>query len=155
MIRVQQENFDIGAEIEGLRADRTDIGAIVSFTGTVRDTAKGATISTMTLEHYPGMTEKELERIEAEANERWSLQGSLIIHRYGPMKPGENIVLVVTASAHRQTAFEAAEFLMDFLKTNAPFWKKEEGKDGGEWVDARESDDVALKRWETAEKVAE
>jgi molybdopterin synthase catalytic subunit len=151
MIRVQQDNFDIGAEIERVRANRTDIGAIVSFTGTVRDTAMGELISEMTLEHYPGMTEKELERIEKEANERWPLQASLIIHRFGPMKPGENIVLVVTASPHRQAAFEAAEFLMDFLKTNAPFWKKEAGVDGdsGEWVDARESDDDALKRWDT------
>ncbi len=155
MIRVQTENFDIGAEIEALRAGRTDIGAIVSFTGTVRDTAKGEAISLMTLEHYPGMTEKELERIEAEANERWPLQASLIVHRYGPMKPGENIVLVVTASPHRQAAFEAAQFLMDFLKTDAPFWKKEAGPDGGDWVDARESDDDALKRWETPEKAAE
>ena len=155
MIRVQQDNFDIGAEIERLRAGRTDIGAIVSFTGTVRDTAKGEAISLMTLEHYPGMTEKELERIEAEANERWPLQASLIVHRYGPMKPGENIVLVVTASPHRQAAFESAQFLMDFLKTDAPFWKKEDGPDGGDWVDARESDDDALKRWETPEKAAE
>ena len=155
MIRVQQDNFDIGAEIERLRAGRTDIGAIVSFTGTVRDTAKGEAISLMTLEHYPGMTEKELERIEAEANERWPLQASLIVHRYGPMKPGENIVLVVTASPHRQAAFEAAQFLMDFLKTDAPFWKKEDGPDGGDWVDARESDDDARKRWETPEKAAE
>jgi molybdopterin synthase catalytic subunit len=155
MIRVQQENFDIGAEIERVRAGRTDIGAIVSFTGTMRDTAKGETITEMTLEHYPGMTEKELERIEKEANERWPLQASLIIHRYGPMKPGENIVLVVTASPHRQAAFEAAEFLMDFLKTNAPFWKKEAGPDGGDWVDARDSDDAVLKRWETPEKAGE
>jgi molybdopterin synthase catalytic subunit len=155
MIRVQQENFDIGAEIERLRAGRTDMGAIVSFTGTVRDTTKGEAISLMTLEHYPGMTEKELERIEAEANERWPLQASLIVHRYGPMKPGENIVLVVTASPHRQAAFEAAQFLMDFLKTDAPFWKKEDGPDGGDWVDARESDDDARKRWETPEKAAE
>jgi molybdopterin synthase catalytic subunit len=155
MIRVQTENFDIGAEIEALRAGRTDIGAIVSFTGTVRDTTKGEAISLMTLEHYPGMTEKELERIEAEANERWPLQASLIVHRYGPMAPGENIVLVVTASPHRQAAFEAAQFLMDFLKTDAPFWKKEAGPDGGDWVDARESDDDALKRWSKPEKAAE
>lgn len=155
MIRVQQEDFDIGAEITRLRADRNDIGAIVTFTGTVRDTAKGEAISEMTLEHYPGMTEKELERIEAEANVRWPLQGSLIIHRYGAMKPGENIVLVITVSAHRQAAFEAAEFLMDYLKTNAPFWKKEAGRDGGLWVDARESDDDALKRWEAPHKAAE
>ncbi len=155
MIRVQTENFDIGAEIETLRAGRTDIGAIVSFTGTVRDTAKGEAISLMTLEHYPGMTEKELERIEAEANERWPLQASLIVHRYGPMAPGENIVLVVTASPHRRAAFEAAQFLMDFLKTDAPFWKKEAGPDGGDWVDARESDDDTLKRRSKPEKAAE
>ncbi len=155
MIRVQQEDFDIGAEIALLRADRKDTGAIVTFTGTVRDTANGEAISEMTLEHYPGMTEKELERIEAEATARWPLQSSLIIHRYGAMKPGENIVLVITVSAHRQAAFEAAEFLMDYLKTNAPFWKKEAGQDGGEWVDARESDDNALKRWETPHKAAE
>lgn len=155
MIRVQKENFDIGAEVERLHADRTDIGAIVTFTGTVRDTAKGAPITQMTLEHYPGMTEKELERIESQAKERWPLQESLIIHRYGPMNPGENIVLVVTASAHRQAAFEAAQFLMDYLKTSAPFWKKEAGPDGGDWVDARDSDDAALKRWQMPKKAAE
>ncbi len=155
MIRVQQQDFDIGAEMTRLRAGRTDIGAIVSFTGTVRDTAKGVRVSGMTLEHYPGMTQKELERIEAEAKARWPLQASLIIHRYGRLKPGENIVLVVTASAHRRAAFEAAEFLMDFLKTNAPFWKKEEGPDGGDWIDARESDDAALKRWHRPEEAAE
>lgn len=155
MIRVQQDDFDIGAEIESLRAGRTDIGAIVTFTGTVRDTAKGEAISLMTLEHYPGMTEKELERIETEANARWPLQASLVIHRYGPMKPGENIVLVITASAHRQAAFEAAEFLMDYLKTNAPFWKKEDGAETSGWVDARESDDQALRRWQEPNKAAE
>lgn len=160
MIRVQQEDFDIGAEMERLRAGRTDIGAIVTFTGTVRDTApnsegKGDPVSRMTLEHYPGMTEKELERIECEANKRWPLQASLIVHRYGPLKPGDNIVLVITASAHRHAAFEAAEFLMDYLKTSAPFWKKEDGADGGDWVDARASDDAALTRWDTAKKAAE
>ncbi len=160
MIRVQQNDFDIGTEIAAIRAGRTDIGAIVSFTGTVRDTAphgdaKDAPISMMTLEHYPGMTEKELERIEAEANARWPLQASLIVHRTGALKPGENIVLVVTASAHRHAAFEAAQFLMDFLKTNAPFWKKEEGPDGGDWVDARESDEDALRRWNAREKAEE
>jgi len=155
MIRVQQQDFDIGEEIDRLRAGRTDIGAIVSFTGTVRDTAKGAPVTSMTLEHYPGMTEKELERIEAEANTRWPLHASLIIHRTGEMKPGDNIVLVVTASANRGAAFEAAEFLMDFLKTDAPFWKKEEGPGGGDWVDARDSDDAARKRWHSREKAAE
>ena len=155
MIRVQQKDFNIGEEIDRLRAGRTDIGAIVSFTGTVRDTAKGAPVTSMTLEHYPGMTEKELERIEAEANKRWPLHASLIIHRTGAMKPGENIVLVVTASANRGAAFEAAEFLMDYLKTDAPFWKKEEGPGGGQWVDARDSDDHARERWDTPEKAAE
>ena len=148
MIRVQTEDFDIGAEVRRLTAGRTDLGAIVTFTGTVRDTAKGKPITSMTLEHYPGMTELELERIEAEAQARWPLDASLIIHRVGPMAPGENIVLVVTASAHRQAAFEAAEFLMDYLKTQAPFWKSEAGADGrAHWVDARESDDAALARW--------
>ncbi len=155
MIRVQQEDFNIGEEIERLRAGRTDIGAIVSFTGTVRDTAKGAPVTKMTLEHYPGMTEKELERIEAEANTRWPLLGSLIVHRTGAMKPGENIVLVVTAAANRGAAFEAAEFLMDYLKTDAPFWKKEEGPDGGRWVDARTSDDQLRERWNAPEEAAE
>ena len=155
MIRVQQEDFNIGEEIDRLRAGRTDIGAIVSFTGTVRDTAKGAPVTSMTLEHYPGMTEKELERIEAEANARWPLHASLIVHRTGRMTPGENIVLVVTASASRGAAFEAAEFLMDYLKTDAPFWKKEEGPDGGGWVDARDSDGAARKRWSAQDKAAE
>ena len=148
MIRVQTEDFDIGAEVRRLTAGRTDLGAIVTFTGTVRDTAKGKPITSMTLEHYPGMTELELERIEAEAQARWPLDASLIIHRVGPMAPGENIVLVVTASAQRHAAFEAAEFLMDYLKTQAPFWKSEAGADGrAHWVDARESDDAALARW--------
>lgn len=154
-VRVQEKDFDIGAEIAALREGRSDIGAIVSFTGTVRDTAKGEPIIAMTLEHYPGMTEKELERIEEQAHERWPLQASLIVHRVGPMKPGENIVLVVTASAHRQTAFEAAEFLMDYLKTDAPFWKKEDGPSGSGWVDARESDDAARARWSRPNKAAE
>lgn len=155
MIRVQQEDFDIGAEVSALREGRTDIGAIVTFTGTVRDTAKGEPISRMTLEHYPGMTEKELERIEKQAHERWPLQASTVIHRYGPLDPGDNIVLVVTASAHRHAAFEAAEFLMDYLKTNAPFWKKEDGAEASDWVDARESDDAALTRWQEPNKAAE
>ena len=155
MIRVQERNFDIGAEIAALREGRSDIGAIVTFTGTVRDTAKGEPVAAMTLEHYPGMTEKELERIEAEAHARWPLQASLIVHRVGRMKPGENIVLVITASAHRHAAFEAAEFLMDYLKTDAPFWKKEEGPRGSGWVDARESDGVARARWAKPKKAAE
>jgi molybdopterin synthase catalytic subunit len=146
--RVQEEDFDVSREIAALTAGRTDIGAIVTFTGTVRGEAKGRPILSMTLEHYPGMTEAELARVEAEANARWPLDGTLIVHRYGAMEPGDNIVLVIAASRHRLAAFEAAEFLMDFLKTRATFWKKETGHDGrGEWVDAREADDAALARW--------
>ena len=148
MIRIQTQDFDINAEIARIGAGRTDIGAIVTFSGTVRGGEGHKAISSMTLEHYPGMTEKELERVEAQANQRWPLQASTIIHRIGELKPGENIVLVVTASSHRHAAFESAEFLMDYLKTRAPFWKKETLLDGsGEWVDAREADDEALARW--------
>lgn len=147
-VRVQAEDFDVGRETSALTSGRTDIGAIVTFTGTVRGEAKGRPIVSMTLEHYPGMTEAELERVEAEARRRWPLDASLIIHRYGELKPGDNIVLVLTASRHRHAAFEAAEFLMDYLKSRAPFWKKETDRDGnGHWVDARESDDAALSRW--------
>lgn len=146
--RVQTQDFDLAAEIRALTAGRTDIGAIVTFTGTVRGDAKGRPITSMTLEHYPGMTEKELARIEADAHARWPLQASLIVHRHGELKPGDNIVLVIAASAHRHAAFEAAEFLMDFLKTCAPFWKKEAGPgQDGDWVDARDVDDVARDRW--------
>lgn len=145
MIRVQTEDFDIGAEVAALSEGRHDIGAVVTFSGTVRD--KTGDLVAMELEHYPGMTEKELASIEQEARERWPLEASLIVHRVGRLLPGENIVLVVTASAHRQAAFEAAEFLMDYLKTRAPFWKREETADGGNWVDARESDDTTAARW--------
>ena len=146
-VRVQREDFDTGAEIKRLTAGRTDIGAIVTFTGTVRSGGDRA-IATMTLEHYPGMTEAELARVEAEAEKRWPLQASLIVHRFGELHPGDNIVLVVTASPHRKAAFESAEFLMDYLKTRATFWKKEADAQGnGDWVDARESDDAALARW--------
>ena len=145
MIRVQREDFDIGAEIAKLKADRTDIGAIVTFTGTVRD--QDGTVEEMTLEHYPGMTERELSRIEAEANARWPLQASLIVHRYGTLKPGDNIVLVVTASEHRDAAFDAAKFLMDYLKTSAPFWKREESTGGTSWIEAHGRDDEAAARW--------
>lgn len=146
-IRVQANDFDIGAEIEALTAGRTDLGAVVSFTGIVRGGGSD-NITAMTLEHYPGMTEAELERIEAEAHDRWPLGASLIIHRYGRLEPGENIVLVITASSHRQAAFEAASFLMDYLKTSAPFWKKEEqaGGEGG-WVEEKISDNDAIERW--------
>jgi molybdopterin synthase catalytic subunit len=147
-VRVQREDFDIGAEVARLTAGRTDIGAIVTFTGTVRADNDGAGVAGMTLEHYPGMTEQELARVEAEAARRWPLQASLIVHRVGTLKPGDNIVLVVTASAHRQAAFAAAEFLMDYLKTRAPFWKKELTPEGQErWVDSRDSDEAAAERW--------
>ncbi|MDP2124347.1 MAG: molybdopterin synthase catalytic subunit MoaE [Parvibaculum sp.] len=147
MIRVQAEDFDIGAEVAALTAGRTDIGAVVTFSGLVRDASGNAPVTSMELEHYPGMTEKELARIEAEAHARWPLQATLIVHRIGELKPGENIVLVVAASAHRAAAFEAASFLMDYLKTRAPFWKREEGQGEARWVDARESDDQAATRW--------
>ena len=149
MIRVQTDDFDIAAEMAQLRGHGTDSGAIVSFTGIVRAGDGARKISTMTLEHYPGMTEMELARIEAEALSRWPLQATTIIHRIGELQPGDNIVLVLTASAHRHAAFEAAEFLMDYLKTRAPIWKKEILIDGsGDWVDARDSDDNALARWQ-------
>ena len=145
MIRVQQEDFDVGAEIAALKAGRSVIGAIVAFIGTVRDQA-GA-VEEMTLEHYPGMTEAELERIEKEACARWPLQASLIVHRYGTLHPSDNIVLVLTASEHREAAFRAAEFLMDYLKTRAPFWKRETGPGGTCWVEAKMRDDDAATHW--------
>jgi molybdopterin synthase catalytic subunit len=147
-VRVQHEDFEIGAEVARVTAGRTDIGAIVTFTGTVRADNDGSGVTAMTLEHYPGMTEAELARVEAEAAQRWPLQASLVVHRIGTLKPGDNIVLVVTASAHREAAFEAAAYLMDYLKTRAPFWKKELTREGEErWVDARDSDEEAAKRW--------
>lgn len=146
-VAVQEADFDLAHEMAALTSGRTDIGAVVTFTGLVRGGDDGS-IATMTLEHYPGMTERELERIEAEAHARWPLQATRIVHRVGPLAPGDNIVLVIAASRHRHAAFEAASFLMDFLKTDAPFWKKEAARDGsGEWVDARESDDTARARW--------
>ena len=151
MIRVQQEDFDPQAEAAALTEGRTDIGGIVTFTGLVRELidegGRPAAISAMTLEHYPGMTEKMLAEIEAEANARWPLSASLIVHRYGRLEPGERIVFVATASAHRRAAFEANMFLIDWLKTKAPFWKLEEGESGAAWVDARDSDDEAAERW--------
>jgi molybdopterin synthase catalytic subunit len=153
VIRVQTHDFDIGAEIEALKAKRTDIGAIVTFTGTVRD--QDGTISEMTLEHYPGMTEAELARIEREAHARWPLQASLVVHRTGTLKPGDNIVLVITASARRDTAFEAAKFLMDYLKTSAPFWKRESGPQGSRWVEAKADDEAARIRWSPRKDAAE
>ena len=147
MIRVQEADFDVGTELSKFGANNHAIGGICSFVGLVRDMAGSDKIGAMTLEHYPGMTEKELAAIEAEAHQRWPLQETLIIHRYGRMEPGERIVLVAAASSHRDAAFEAARFLMDWLKTKAPFWKLEETDKGGQWVDARESDDVAAARW--------
>ena len=147
-VRLQEETFDIGAEIEQLAAGRADAGAIVTFSGVCRDRAdSGARLLSLTLEHYPGMTDAELARIESEARDRWALADSLVIHRHGRILPGEAIVLVVTLAAHRKAAFEAAEFLMDYLKTSAPFWKREETDAGGSWVAAKASDDAAAERW--------
>jgi molybdopterin synthase catalytic subunit len=147
MIRVQREDFDVGAEIERLTKGKHGIGGIVSFLGVVRDAAGESRIGAMTLEHYPGMTEKKLGEIEAEARRRWALEALLVIHRYGRLEPGERIVLVVTAAAHRQAAFEACEFLVDWLKTKAPFWKLEQTAAGPRWVEAQSGDDEAAKRW--------
>jgi molybdopterin synthase catalytic subunit len=149
VIRVQEDDFDIGDEIARLRNGRTDVGAIACFAGAVRGGEGGA--SAMTLEHYPGMTEKELARIEAEACSRWPLLDCLIVHRVGRLTPGDNIVLVVTLSAHRRAAFESAEFLMDYLKTKAPFWKSEENGEGRGWVASRESDVADAARWDIRE----
>lgn len=146
-VRIQREDFDITAEIARLSAGRNDVGAVVTFTGLCRD--EGGRLAALELEHYPGMAEAEITRIAAKAAERWPLTGLIAIHRYGKIEPGGQIVLVVAASAHRHAAFEAASFLMDYLKTRAPFWKKEHLKDGstGTWVDAKDADDKALKRW--------
>ncbi len=149
MIRVQREDFDVGAEIAALSAGNHAVGGVAVFIGLVRDMADEEAIGAMTLEHYPGMTEAMLERIEAEATDRWPLKATLIIHRFGRLEPGERIVLVATASAHRQAAFEACEFLVDWLKTKAPFWKLEEKSSGAEWVTAKASDDKAAARWGT------
>ena len=147
MIRVQQEAFDPGAELSRLKQGSTSIGGTVMFLGTVRDLSDGAAVSAMTLEHYPGMTEKALADIEAEAHRRWPLDATLVIHRHGRLEPGEDIVLVIAASAHREAAFEACHFLIDWLKTRAPFWKLEENDAGASWVAAKDSDDDAAKRW--------
>lgn len=146
-VSVQTEDFDVGQAVRDLTRGRTDIGALVTFTGLVRDLPDGG-LEAMELEHYPGMTEKALKDIEAQARRRWNLSASLIIHRVGRLEPGDQIMMVATGSAHRRDAFEAAEFLMDYLKSRAPFWKKEHSAQGGaSWVDARESDEEALKRW--------
>jgi molybdopterin synthase catalytic subunit len=147
MIRVQENPFDIGAEVAAIKRGKTQIGGTAVFVGSVRDINDGESVSAMTLEHYPGMTEKALAQIEAEARARWVLDDVLIIHRFGRMEPGEDIVLVICCSEHRDNAFDACRFLMDWLKTKAPFWKQEEGKGDARWVDARESDDIAAARW--------
>ena len=144
-VRVQTEDFDVGAESRSLQAET--VGGIALFVGTVRGLSSDEGVTAMTLEHFPGMTESELERIEAEARARWPLEDVTIIHRVGRLVPGEQIVMVGTASAHRKAAFESAEFIMDFLKTDAPFWKAEERGDKKRWVEARDSDDAARDRW--------
>jgi molybdopterin synthase catalytic subunit len=147
LVRVQAGDFDSAAEVAALTAGRTDIGAVVTFSGLCRDEA--GRLSALELEHYPGMAEGEIARIAAEAIDRWTLQGLTVIHRFGKVAPGDNIVLVVAASSHRQAAFEAADFMMDYLKSRAPFWKKEHGVDGsaGDWVEAKDSDEQAATRW--------
>ena len=145
-VRVQQEPFDFGAEANAFATGRTDAGAVVTFTGIVRDLARGD-LDRMVIEHYPGMTERALEKIEADARARWDLRDVLIIHRFGAMGPGDMIMMVATASPHRVDAFEAAEFLMDFLKSRAPFWKKEITQSGEAWVASKAEDEDALSRW--------
>ena len=147
-IRVQTEAFDPATEVNAITAGRSDVGAVVTFTGLCRD--EGGTLAALELEHYPGMAEAEIARVAAQAESRWPLMGLTAIHRFGRIAPGEPIVLVVTASAHRSAAFEAAEFLMDYLKTRAPFWKKEHHADGaqGDWVSAKDADDAAMARWD-------
>ncbi len=144
-VRVQSAPFDMGAEVQAFTKAATGAGAIVTFSGVVRD--EGGTLASMEIEHYPGMTEKALEAIRQDAMARWSLTDALVIHRFGPLKPGEQIMMVATASRHRADAFQAAEFLMDYLKSRAPFWKKERGADGASWVAAKDADEDALKRW--------
>jgi molybdopterin synthase catalytic subunit len=146
-VRVQEADFDLSAEVAGLRAQNPKVGAVACFVGTVRDLNEGSAVETMELEHYPGMTEKSLEAIARQARERWPGSDVLIVHRVGRLKPLDQIVLVATTAMHRAEAFESCAFVMDYLKTQAPFWKKEKTEAGERWVDARESDDSALKRW--------
>jgi len=147
LIRVQREDFDVGAEVTGLTKGMHGIGGVCSFIGLVRELKRRESLEAMTLQHYPGMTEKELLKIEDEAHRRWPLEASLIIHRFGRLELGERIVLVVTASPHRKAAFESCEFLIDFLKTRAPFWKKEDYGSASEWLESRNVDDHAAERW--------
>jgi molybdopterin synthase catalytic subunit len=146
-IRIQEVDFDLTTEIKSLRMDDPHVGAVVTFVGTVRDMNDGSQVKGMTLEHYPGMTEKALEEILIQAKRRWDLYKTLVIHRVGPLLPEDQIVLVAVTSAHRGEAFAACEFIMDYLKTAAPFWKKEETPEGSRWVDARVTDDVAMAKW--------
>jgi len=146
-VRIQPGNFDVGAEIAQLQGNDRGIGAIASFVGIVRDVNEGDRVSEMTLEHYPGMTEKAIEAIIAQARSRWQISDALVVHRIGTLKPAEPIVLVIVASAHRGDAFAACEFIMDYLKTRAPFWKKEQSATGPRWVEARSTDDIAAERW--------
>ena len=146
-VRIQTEDFDLSQELAQLRAGNARVGAIVSFVGTVRDLNEGATVAEMELEHYPGMTEQAIQAIIEQAKARWPIYGALVIHRVGPLQPMDQIVLVAVTSPHRGEAFSACEFIIDYLKTEAPFWKKEQTADGARWVDARSSDDEALKKW--------
>lgn len=148
-IRVQADDFDVTAELAALRENNCQVGAVASFVGIVRDMNEGDSVASMELEHYPGMTEKSIATIVEEAAQRWSLLGATVIHRIGQLRPSDQIVLVAVASSHRGEAFAACEFVMDYLKTRAPFWKKELTPSGGRWVDARTSDDAAAKRWQS------
>jgi len=149
-VRVQTGDFDLSTEIAALRSQDPRVGAVVSFVGTVRDMNDGASVAEMELEHYPGMTEQALEAILAQARARWPLYGALVVHRVGPLKPMEQIVLVAVSAAHRGEAFAACEFIIDYLKTDAPFWKKEQTPSGARWVDVRVSDDSARAKWAKA-----
>jgi molybdopterin synthase catalytic subunit len=146
-VRIQEEDFDLSREVAQLRAGNAKVGAIVTFVGTVRDLNEGAVVAEMELEHYPGMTEQSIQAIIDQARQRWPIYGALVIHRVGPLKPKDQIVLVAVTSPHRGEAFSACEFIIDYLKTEAPFWKKEQTPEGGRWVDARNSDDQALRKW--------
>ena len=146
-VRIQEEDFDLSREVAQLRAGNAKVGAIVTFVGTVRDLNEGAAVAEMELEHYPGMTEQSIQAIIDQARQRWPIYGALVIHRVGPLKPKDQIVLVAVTSPHRGEAFSACEFIIDYLKTEAPFWKKEQTPEGARWVDARNSDDQALRKW--------
>lgn len=148
-IRVQAADFDVSAELAALRQNNHQVGAVASFVGVVRDMNEGDSVASMELEHYPGMTEKSIQAIVEQAAERWPILGATVIHRIGELQPADQIVLVAVSAAHRGEAFAACEFIMDYLKTRAPFWKKELTPSGGRWVDARDSDDSAAKRWQS------